>query len=88
MLPGSLPQFLEDMQEDWFLSNITAMRKSNYEVTSFPGWEVGKKQKSGVGKHIKSGILSASYNESHCFSIYISVPISESIWLFGLFTIP
>lgn len=43
MLPGSLPQFLEDMQEDWFLSNITAMRKSNYEVTSFPGWEVGKK---------------------------------------------
>lgn len=50
MLPGSLPQFLEDMQEDWFLSNITAMRKSNYEVTSF-GWGVGK-NKNLVGENI------------------------------------
>lgn len=37
MLPGSLPQFLEDMQEDCFLSNIIAMKKSSYKITYFPG---------------------------------------------------
>lgn len=50
MLPGSLPQFLEDMQEDCFLSNITATRKSTTNLHIFQG---GGKQKKKRKKNLR-----------------------------------